>query len=111
MNRLIESTIITGTDVSSEVSFTRNNERLEVSSLILEGAYTNTAFTLQAKYGTTWYDVYDAFGVKVSITVASGKHTLPFDSFKDVTAVRVKGASNEASDRIVKFVLADYIND
>jgi len=58
----------------------------------------------------TWFNIYDTFGTKFSVSVADGKHSLPADVFKDVNKVRVKGASNEASERTVKFLLVDILD-
>jgi len=110
MNRVIEATITSGTNFSSEVSFSRNNERLEMGSLVLSGTYDNTSFSIEAKIDDQWYQVYDAIGSAFSVAVATGKHTLPADTFKDVEVVRVKGAVNETAQRTVKFVLVNILD-
>ena len=58
----------------------------------------------------TWFDIYDTFRNKYSVTVATGKHSLPADVFKDVNKVRLKGAQNEASARTAKFLLIDILD-
>jgi hypothetical protein len=54
--------------------------------------------------------VYDTFGSKFSISVATGKHSLPADVFKDVDVVRLKGSQNEASDRTAQVLLIDFVD-
>ncbi len=110
MAKLEVATIASGAAVSSAVDFSRSNDAFEIGSLILEGTYTNTSFDIQAEVDGTWFDIYDTFGNKYSVTVATGKHSLPADVFKDVNKVRLKGAQNEASDRTAKFLLIDILD-
>ena len=110
MARLETITIASGSDTSGEVTFQRKNSDFEVGSIILSGTYTNTAFDVQAKIDGTFYDVYDTFGSKFSLTVATGKHSLPADVFKDVDTIRLKGASNEGADRTAQVLFIDYID-
>tara|TARA_R100001460_G_scaffold84640_1_gene125976 strand:- start:834 stop:1166 length:333 start_codon:yes stop_codon:yes gene_type:complete len=110
MAKLETITIASGASTSSEVSFIRSNDSFEMGSVILSGTYTNTSFDVQAKVDGTFYDVYDTFGSKFSITVAAGKHSLPADVFKDVDVVRLKGSQNEASDRTAHVLLIDFVD-
>jgi hypothetical protein len=99
MAKLETITIASGASTSSEISFSRSNDSFEMGSVILSGTYTNT-----------FYDVYDTFGSKFSISVATGKHSLPADVFKDVDVVRLKGSQNEASDRTAQVLLIDFVD-
>lgn len=110
MPKLEVTTIASGASTSGAVDFNRSNKAFEMGSLILEGTYTNTSFDLQVEVDGTWFNIYDTFGTKFSVSVADGKHSLPADVFKDVNKVRVKGASNEASERTVKFLLVDILD-
>ncbi len=110
MPKLEVTTIASGASVSGAVEFNRSNSAYEMGSLVLEGTYTNTSFDLQVEVDGTWFNIYDTFGTKFSVSVADGKHSLPADVFKDVNKVRVKGASNEASSRTVKFLLVDILD-
>ena len=98
MAKLEVATIASGEAVSSAVDFSRSNDAFEIGSLILEGTYTNTSFDVQVEVDGTWFDIYDTFGNKYAVTVATGKHSLPADVFKDVNKVRLKGSQNEASE-------------
>lgn len=110
MPKIEVATIANGEDVSGAVEFNRNNKAFEMGSLVLEGTYTNTSFDLQVEVDGTWFNIYDTFGTKFSVSVADGKHSLPADVFKDVNKVRVKGASNEGAERTVKFLLVDILD-
>ena len=110
MAKIETATIASGAATSSAVEFNRSNKAFEMGSLILSGTYTNTSFDLQAEVDGTWYDIYDTYGTKFSVSVATGKHSLPADVFKDVNKVRVKGASNEGADRTVTFLLVDILD-
>jgi hypothetical protein len=110
MAKLESVTIASGAATSSSVDFQRSGDQFEVGSLILEGTYTNTSFDVQVQIEDTWYDIYDTFGTKYSVSVNDGKHSLPADVFKDVNKVRLKGASNEASARTAKFLLIDILD-
>ena len=110
MAQIRTATIANGASVSGAVEIQGRNIDYEIGSLILEGTYTNTSFDLQVEVDGTWFNIYDTFGTKFSVSVADGKHSLPADVFKDVNKVRVKGASNEASDRTVKFLLVDILD-
>ena len=110
MAQIRTTTITSGQSVSSAVEIDDRNKEFEIGSLILEGTYTNTSFDVQAEVDGTWFDIYDTFGNKYSVTVATGKHSLPADVFKDVNKVRLKGASNEASERTAKFLLIDILD-
>lgn len=110
MPKLEVTTIASGASFSGAVEFNRSNKAFEMGSLVLEGTYTNTSFDLQVEVDGTWFNIYDTFGTKFSVSVADGKHSLPADVFKDVNKVRVKGASNEASSRTVKFLLVDILD-
>lgn len=110
MAKLEVTTIASGASTSSAIDFQRSGDQFEVGSLILEGTYTNTSFDVQVEIDGTWFDIYDTFGNKYSVTVADGKHSLPADVFKDVNKVRLKGASNEASERTAKFLLIDILD-
>ena len=110
MAQIRTATIASGASVSSAVEIQGRNIDYEMGSLILSGTYTNTSFDLQAEIDGTWYDIYDTYGTKFSVSVATGKHSLPADVFKDVNKVRVKGASNEGADRTVTFLLVDILD-
>ena len=110
MAQIRTATIANGEAVSSAVEINGRNINYEIGSLVLDGTYTNTSFDLQAEIDGTWYDIYDTFGNKYSVTVAAGKHSLPADVFKDVNKVRLKGAQNEASARTAKFLLIDILD-
>ena len=96
MAQIRTATIASGASLSGAVEIADRNKDFEMGSLILEGTYTNTSFDLQVEVDGTWFNIYDTFGTKFSVSVADGKHSLPADVFKDVNKVRVKGASNEA---------------
>ena len=110
MALLQSATIASGESVSTSVSVVGRGKGLEIGSLVLDGTYTNTLFDIQAEIDGTWYDIYDTFGTKYSVSVNDGKHSLPADVFKDVNKVRLKGASNEASARTAKFLLIDILD-
>lgn len=110
MAKLESVTIASGAATSSGVDFQRSGDQFEIGSLVLDGTYTNTSFDIQAEIDGTWYDIYDTFGTKYSVSVNDGKHSLPADVFKDVNKVRLKGASNEASARTAKFLLIDILD-
>ena len=110
MAKLEVTTIASGAATSSAIDFQRSGDQFEVGSLILEGTYTNTSFDVQAEIDGTWFDIYDTFGNKYSVTVATGKHSLPADVFKDVNKVRLKGSSNEGAERTAKFLLIDILD-
>jgi hypothetical protein len=110
MTQVRTATIASGASVSDAVEIAQEYKEFEVGSLILEGTYTNTSFDVQVEIDGTWFDIYDTFGNKYSVTVATGKHSLPADVFKDVNKVRLKGASNEASERTAKFLLIDILD-
>ena len=110
MAQIRTATIASGASFSGAVEIQGRNINYEMGSLILEGTYTNTSFDLQVEVDGTWFNIYDTFGTKFSVSVADGKHSLPADVFKDVNKVRVKGASNEASERTVKFLLVDILD-
>ena len=110
MAQIRTATIANGASVSGAVELIGRNINYEMGSLVLDGTYTNTSFDLQAEIDGTWFNIYDTFGTKFSVSVADGKHSLPADVFKDVNKVRVKGASNEASERTVKFLLVDILD-
>lgn len=109
MSKIVTATIASGSPTSSEVSTAERQRNFEVGSLILDGTYTNTSFDIQVSVDGTFYDVYDTFGNKFSVSVATGKHSLPADVFKDSTKLRLKGSQNEGADRTVKFLLVDMI--
>lgn len=109
MPKIKVATIEAGASVSSEVKTEERQRNFELSSVILEGSYGNSSFDLQANIDGTWFDVYDTFGSKFSITVNEGKHSLPIDVFKDVTSVRLKGGANELTEKTVKFILTDTL--
>lgn len=110
MAQIRTATIANGASVSGAVEIQGRNIDYEMGSLILSGTYTNTSFDLQAEIDGTWYDIYDTYGTKFSVSVATGKHSLPADVFKDVNKVRVKGASNEGAERTVTFLLVDILD-
>ena len=110
MAQIRTATIASGASVSSAVEIQGRNIDYEMGSLILEGTYTNTSFDIQVEVDGTWFDIYDTFGNKYAVSVATGKHSLPADVFKDVNKVRLKGSQNEASDRTAKFLLIDILN-
>ena len=110
MAQIRTATIASGTSVSSAVEIKGRNIDYEMGSLILEGTYTNTSFDVQVEVDGTWFDIYDTFGNKYAVSVATGKHSLPADVFKDVNKVRLKGASNEGADRTAKFLLIDILD-
>lgn len=109
MSKIVTTTIASGSNTSGEVTTVDRQRNFEVGSLILDGTYTNTSFDIQVEVDGTFYDVYDTFGNKFNISVADGKHSLPADVFKDSSKLRLKGASNETSERTVKFLLVDMI--
>jgi hypothetical protein len=110
MAKLESVTIASGAATSSSVDFQRSGDQFEIGSLVLEGTYTNTSFDIQAEIDGTWFDIYDTFGNKYAVSVATGKHSLPADVFKDVNKVRLKGASNEGAERTAKFLLIDILD-
>ena len=110
MSKIVTTTIASGESTSGFVTTADRQRNFEVCSLVLEGTYTNTSFDIQAEIDGTWFDIYDTFGNKYSVTVATGKHSLPADVFKDVNKVRLKGAQNEASARTAKFLLIDILD-
>ena len=110
MAQIRTATIESGASVSDAIEIQGRNIDYEIGSLVLEGTYTNSSFDIQAEVDGTWFDIYDTFGTKYSVTVADGKHSLPADVFKDVNKVRLKGSQNEASDRTAKFLLIDILN-
>ena len=110
MTQVRTATIASGASVSDAVEIAQEYKEFEVGSLILEGTYTNTSFDVQVEVDGTWFDIYDTFGNKYAVSVATGKHSLPADVFKDVNKVRLKGSQNEASDRTAKFLLIDILD-
>jgi hypothetical protein len=110
MAQIRTATIASGESVSSAVEIQGRNIDYEMGSLILEGTYTNSSFDIQAEIDGTWYDIYDTFGNKYAVSVATGKHSLPADVFKDVNKVRLKGDSNEGAERTAKFLLIDILD-
>jgi hypothetical protein len=110
MAQIRTATIANGASVSGAVELVGRNINYEMGSLVLDGTYTNTSFDLQAEIDGTWYNIFDTYGTKFSVSVADGKHSLPADVFKDVNKVRVKGASNEGAERTVKFLLVDILD-
>ena len=110
MAQIRTATIASGASVSGAVELIGRNINYEMGSLVLDGTYTNTSFDLQAEIDGTWFDIYDTYGTKFSVSVADGKHSLPADVFKDVNKVRVKGASNEGAERTIKFLLVDILD-
>ena len=110
MAKLESVTIASGAATSSSVDFQRSGDQFEIGSLVLDGTYTNTSFDIQAEIDGTWYDIYDTFGTKYSVSVNDGKHSLPADVFKDVNKVRLKGAQNEGAERTAKFLLIDILD-
>lgn len=110
MAQIRTATIASGASVSGAVEIVGRNINYEMGSLVLDGTYTNTSFDLQAEIDGTWYNIFDTYGTKFSVSVADGKHSLPADVFKDVNKVRVKGASNEGAERTVKFLLVDILD-
>jgi hypothetical protein len=110
MAQIRTTTITSGQSVSSAIEIDDRNKEFEIGSLILEGTYTNTSFDVQVEVDGTWFDIYDTFGNKYSVTVATGKHSLPADVFKDVNKVAIEGSQNEASERTAKFLLIDILD-
>mgnify|MGYP000371494006 FL=1 len=110
MAQIRTATIASGESVSDAIEIDGRNIDYEIGSLVLEGTYTNSSFDIQAEIDGTWFDIYDTFGTKYSVTVADGKHSLPADVFKDVNKVRLKGASNEGAERTAKFLLIDILD-
>ena len=110
MAQIRTATIASGESVSGAVELIGRNINYEMGSLVLDGTYTNTSFDLQAEIDGTWYNIYDTYGTKFSVSVADGKHSLPADVFKDVNKVRVSGASNEGAERTIKFLLVDILD-
>ena len=110
MAQIRTATIANGASVSEAVEIIGRNITYEMGSLVLEGTYTNTSFDIQAEIDGTWFNIYDTYGTKFSVSVADGKHSLPADVFKDVNKVRVKGTSNEGAERTVKFLLVDILD-
>ena len=110
MAQIRTATIANGASVSDAVEIDGRNIDYEIGSLVLEGTYTNSSFDIQAEVDGTWFDIYDTFGNKYAVSVATGKHSLPADVFKDVNKVRLKGASNEGAERTAKFLLIDILD-
>jgi len=110
MAQIRTATIESGASVSDAIEIQGRNIDYEIGSLVLEGTYTNSSFDIQAEIDGTWFDIYDTFGTKYSVTVADGKHSLPADVFKDVNKVRLKGSSNEGAERTAKFLLIDILD-
>jgi len=110
MAQIRTATIESGASVSDAIEIQGRNIDYEIGSLVLEGTYTNSSFDIQAEIDGTWFDIYDTFGTKYSVTVATGKHSLPADVFKDVNKVRLKGSSNEGAERTAKFLLIDILD-
>jgi len=110
MAQIRTATIESGASVSDAIEIQGRNIDYEIGSLVLEGTYTNSSFDIQAEVDGTWFDIYDTFGTKYSVTVADGKHSLPADVFKDVNKVRLKGSSNEGAERTAKFLLIDILD-
>ena len=110
MAQIRTATIASGASVSGAVELIGRNINYEMGSLVLDGTYTNTSFDLQAEIDGTWYNIYDTYGTKFSVSVADGKHSLPADVFKDVNKVRLKGSSNEGAERTAKFLLIDILD-
>jgi len=110
MAQIRTATIESGASVSDAIEIQGRNIDYEIGSLVLEGTYTNSSFDIQAEIDGTWFDIYDTFGTKYSVTVATGKHSLPADVFKDVNKVRLKGDSNEGAERTAKFLLIDILD-
>lgn len=110
MAQIRTATIANGASVSGAVEIVGRNINYEMGSLVLDGTYTNTSFDLQVEIDGTWFNIFDTYGTKFSVSVADGKHSLPADVFKDVNKVRVKGASNEGAERTVKFLLVDILD-
>jgi hypothetical protein len=110
MAQIRTATIANGESVSDAIEIDGRNIDYEIGSLVLEGTYTNTSFDIQAEIDGTWFDIYDTFGNKYAVSVATGKHSLPADVFKDVNKVRLKGASNEGAERTAKFLLIDILD-
>jgi hypothetical protein len=110
MAQIRTATIANGASVSDAIEIDGRNIDYEIGSLVLEGTYTNSSFDIQAEIDGTWFDIYDTFGNKYSVTVATGKHSLPADVFKDVNKVRLKGSSNEGAERTAKFLLIDILD-
>ena len=110
MAQIRTATIASGASVSSAIEIQGRNIDYEMGSLILEGTYTNSSFDIQAEVDGTWFDIYDTFGNKYAVSVATGKHSLPADVFKDVNKVRLKGDSNEGAERTAKFLLIDILD-
>ena len=110
MVQIRTTTIASAQSVSSAIEIDGRNIDYEIGSLVLEGTYTNSSFDIQAEIDGTWFDIYDTFGTKYSVTVATGKHSLPADVFKDVNKVRLKGSQNEGAERTAKFLLIDILD-
>ena len=110
MAQIRTTTIASAQSVSSAIEIDGRNIDYEIGSLVLEGTYTNSSFDIQAEIDGTWFDIYDTFGTKYSVTVATGKHSLPADVFKDVNKVRLKGSQNEGAERTAKFLLIDILD-
>ena len=110
MAQIRTATIASGESVSSAVEIDGRNIAFEIGSLVLEGTYTNSSFDIQAEVNGTWFDIYDTFGTKYSVSLADGKHSLPADVFKDVNKVRLKGSQNEGAERTAKFLLIDILD-
>ena len=110
MAQIRTATIASGEAVSDAIEIDGRNIDYEIGSLVLEGTYTNSSFDIQAEIDGTWFDIYDTFGTKYSVSVADGKHSLPADVFKDVNKVRLKGSQNEGAERTAKFLLVDILD-
>jgi hypothetical protein len=103
------ATIASGASTSSAIEIDQKFKDFEMGSIVFTEAMTNTSFDVQIDVDGTFYDIYDTFGNKYSITVSTGKHSLPADVFKDVLKIRLSGSQNEASVRSFKVILIDMI--
>lgn len=111
MPQIRTATITAGLNYSDTISVIGKNIDYEIGSIIMKSgqSYSNTTYTFQAQIDGVWYDIFDTFGIQYTVASTEGKHSLPADVFKDVNYVRVKGASNEASDSEFIFLLIDIL--
>lgn len=111
MPQIRTAIIPAGELVSNEISIDSRNLEFEATSIVtLVGeSYQNATYFVQAKVEDSWYDIYDTYGLQFTIKSVIGKHYLPADIFKDVNAMRLRGAVVELTDSEFKVLLADVL--
>jgi hypothetical protein len=93
------ATIANDTDVSNDIV----TGGYSIVGFVFVGTYTNTAFTLEQKFGTDYRAVLDDLGSPVSIPVEAGVvGALPSIAYRLSGTFRLKAAGNEGAQRTVK---------